>query len=57
VRAAGVVNWDEIVRTGAGDVGRRPPLVLGVEAAGVVVAVGEEVTSASLHAAWRRRCG
>jgi hypothetical protein len=45
VRAAGVVNWDEIVRTGAGDVGRRPPLVLGVEAAGVVVAVGEEVTS------------
>jgi NADPH:quinone reductase-like Zn-dependent oxidoreductase len=45
VRAAGVGNWDEIVRVGGWDVGRRPPLVLGVEAAGVVVAVGEEVTS------------
>jgi NADPH:quinone reductase-like Zn-dependent oxidoreductase len=45
VRAAGVGNWDEIVRVGGWDVGRRPPLVLGVEAAGVVAAVGEEVTS------------
>lgn len=45
VRAAGVGNWDEIVRTGGWDVGREPPLVLGVEAAGTVVAVGEEVTS------------
>jgi NADPH:quinone reductase-like Zn-dependent oxidoreductase len=45
VRAAGVGNWDEIVRLGGWDIGRRPPLVLGVEAAGVVVAVGEEVTS------------
>src|SRR3954462_15586445 len=45
VRAAGVGNWDEIVRVGGWDVGREPPLVLGVEAAGVVVAVGEEVTS------------
>jgi NADPH:quinone reductase-like Zn-dependent oxidoreductase len=45
VRAAGVGNWDEIVRVGGWDVGRQPPLVLGVEAAGVVVAVGEEVTS------------
>jgi NADPH:quinone reductase-like Zn-dependent oxidoreductase len=45
VRAAGVGNWDEIVRVGAWDVGREPPLVLGVEAAGVVVAVGKEVTS------------
>jgi NADPH:quinone reductase-like Zn-dependent oxidoreductase len=45
VRAAGVGNWDEILRGGGWDVGRRPPLVLGVEAAGVVVAVGEEVTS------------
>src|SRR4051812_42264954 len=44
VRAAGVGNWDEIVRLGGWDVGRRPPLVLGVEAAGVV-AVGEEATS------------
>src|SRR5947207_10408968 len=45
VYAAGVGNWDEIVRVGGWDVGRRPPLALGVEAAGVVVAVGEEVTS------------
>jgi NADPH:quinone reductase-like Zn-dependent oxidoreductase len=45
VRAAGVGNWDEIVRVGGWDVGRQRPLVLGVEAAGVVVAVGEEVTS------------
>src|SRR2546430_11165432 len=45
VRAAGVGNWDEIVRVGGWDVGRRPPLALGVEAAGVVAAVGEDVTS------------
>src|SRR3954467_7128313 len=45
VRAAGVGNWDEIVRVGGWDVGRQPPLVLGVEAAGVVVGVGEQVTS------------
>jgi NADPH:quinone reductase-like Zn-dependent oxidoreductase len=48
VRAAGVANWDEIVRVGEWDVGRRPPLALGVEAAGVVAAVGEEVTSFAL---------
>jgi NADPH:quinone reductase-like Zn-dependent oxidoreductase len=45
VRAAGVGNWDEIVRIGDWDVGRRPPLALGVEAAGVVAAVGEDVMS------------
>ena len=45
VRAAGVGNWDEFVRVGDWDVGRRPPLALGVEAAGVVAAVGEDVTS------------
>jgi NADPH:quinone reductase-like Zn-dependent oxidoreductase len=43
VRAAGVGHWDEIVRTGGWDVGRLPPLVLGVEAAGVVVKVGPGV--------------
>src|SRR5437764_9795084 len=48
VRAAGVGNWDEIVRVGGWDVGRRPPLALGVEAAGVVAAVGEEVTTLAL---------
>ncbi|HYY32147.1 MAG TPA: NADP-dependent oxidoreductase [Gaiellaceae bacterium] len=45
VRAAGVANWDEFVRVGEWDVGRRPPLALGVEATGVVAAVGEDVTS------------
>ena len=45
VHAAGVANWDEFVRTGDWDVGRRPPLALGVEAAGVVAAVGQDVTS------------
>jgi NADPH:quinone reductase-like Zn-dependent oxidoreductase len=40
VRAAGVGNWDEFVRTGGWDVGRRPPMALGVEAAGLVTAVG-----------------
>jgi NADPH:quinone reductase-like Zn-dependent oxidoreductase len=44
VMAAGVGNWDEIVRTGGWDVGRNPPLALGVEAAGTVVAVGSAVT-------------
>jgi len=45
VYAAGVGNWDEIVRVGGWDVGRPPPLALGVEAAGVVAAVGEDVTA------------
>jgi NADPH:quinone reductase-like Zn-dependent oxidoreductase len=45
VQAAGVGNWDEIVRVGDWDVGRRPPLALGVEAASVVAAVGQVVTS------------
>ena len=45
VHAAGVGNWDEIVRLGNWDVGRHPPLALGVEAAGVIDAVGEQVTT------------
>src|ERR687887_255225 len=32
VRAAGVANWDEFVRTGQWDVGRTPPMALGVAA-------------------------
>jgi len=43
VKAAGVANWDEFVRTGDWDVGRAPPLALGVEAAGEVVGVGPRV--------------
>jgi NADPH:quinone reductase-like Zn-dependent oxidoreductase len=40
VRACGVGNWDEFVRTGGWDTGAGPPMALGVEAAGVVEAVG-----------------
>src|SRR5262245_26420890 len=43
VRAAGVGNWDELARTGVWDLGRSPPMALGVEAAGVVAAEGDEV--------------
>jgi NADPH:quinone reductase-like Zn-dependent oxidoreductase len=43
VRACGVGNWDEFVRTGGWDTGARPPMALGVEAAGTVEAVGAGV--------------
>ena len=43
VRAAGVGNWDEIARQGAWDVGIVPPMALGVEASGIVTAVGRSV--------------
>ena len=43
VRAAGVANWDELVRTGGWDVGASPPTALGVEAAGTVTAAGQTV--------------
>jgi NADPH:quinone reductase-like Zn-dependent oxidoreductase len=43
VRAAGVGNWEEFARTGDWDIGRTPPMALGVEAAGVVKSVGEAV--------------
>jgi NADPH:quinone reductase-like Zn-dependent oxidoreductase len=42
--AAGVGNWEDIVRTGGWDVGGVPPMALGVEAAGVVDAVGAAVS-------------
>src|SRR3954470_20826726 len=40
VQAAGVGPWDDIARLGEWDLGLRPPMALGVEAAGVVSAVG-----------------
>lgn len=43
VKAAGVANWDEIVRTGGWDVGARPPMALGVAAAGTVMTAGPAV--------------
>lgn len=48
VAAAGVGNWDDLVRTGGWDVGIGPPLALGVEAAGRIVAVGDEVTGVAV---------
>jgi NADPH:quinone reductase-like Zn-dependent oxidoreductase len=45
VRSAGVGNWDEFVRVGDWDVGRQPPLALGVEAAGIVEAIGDDVSN------------
>jgi NADPH:quinone reductase-like Zn-dependent oxidoreductase len=45
VRAGGMGNWDEIARTGGWDLGARPPMALGVEAAGVVAAVGDQVAA------------
>jgi NADPH:quinone reductase-like Zn-dependent oxidoreductase len=51
VRAAGVANWDEFVRTAGWDVGRVPPLALGVEAAGEVVAIGPGVEWPAIGAA------
>src|SRR5919201_187484 len=44
VAAAGVGNWDEIVRQGGWDVGAQPPLALGVEAAGLVDRAGRAVS-------------
>jgi NADPH:quinone reductase-like Zn-dependent oxidoreductase len=45
VQAAGAGNWDEFVRTGGWDTGIRPPMALGVEAAGRVAAVGDGVAA------------
>jgi NADPH:quinone reductase-like Zn-dependent oxidoreductase len=38
VKAAGVGNWDEFVRSGGWDSGAKAPMALGVEAAGTVLA-------------------
>ena len=43
IRAAGVGNWEEFVRTGEWDVGRAPPMALGVEAAGIITAIGDSI--------------
>ena len=48
VRVCGVGNWDEFARTGNWDLGIRPPMALGVEAAGLVGAVGEQVTGITI---------
>src|SRR3954463_4028693 len=43
IRAAGVGNWEDFVRTGQWDVGLTPPMALGVEAAGTITAIGGSV--------------
>ncbi len=48
VRCAGVGNWDNIIRYGGWDVGTTPPLALGVEAAGVIKAVGDRLSGFSV---------
>ena len=47
VRAAGVGNWDELVRIGSWQVGGPPPMALGTSAAGTVAAVGLDVAALS----------
>lgn len=44
VRTAGIGNWDDIVRVGGWDLGVHPPLVLGVEGAGVITSIGSDRT-------------
>src|SRR3954469_19052006 len=45
VQAAGMGRWDGLLHTPGGwEVGLRPPAALGVEGAGMVVAVGQDVT-------------
>src|SRR5437870_5048853 len=43
VVAAGIGNWDELVRIGSWQVGGPAPMALGTEAAGTVVAAGSRV--------------
>jgi NADPH:quinone reductase-like Zn-dependent oxidoreductase len=44
VRAAGVGNWDNLARLGRWNLGLQPPMALGVEAAGIVTALGPMVS-------------
>jgi NADPH:quinone reductase-like Zn-dependent oxidoreductase len=44
VAAAGVGNWDDLVRIGSWPVGGPAPMALGTEAAGTIAAVGSGVT-------------
>lgn len=48
VHGAGIGNWDNIVRHGGWDAGTRPPMALGVEAAGVITATGSRSSGFSV---------
>src|SRR5437667_7574554 len=43
VAAAGMGNWDELVRIGSWQIGGPAPMALGTEAAGAVAAIGSRV--------------
>jgi NADPH:quinone reductase-like Zn-dependent oxidoreductase len=43
VVAAGIGNWDDLVRIGSWHIGGPPPMALGTSAAGTVAAVGSDV--------------
>ena len=43
VVAAGIGNWDDLVRIGSWQIGGPPPMALGTSAAGTVAAVGSGV--------------
>jgi NADPH:quinone reductase-like Zn-dependent oxidoreductase len=45
VAAAGIGNWDELVRVGSWQIGGPAPMALGTEAAGTVAAVGSNVAN------------
>jgi NADPH:quinone reductase-like Zn-dependent oxidoreductase len=45
VSAAGIGNWDELVRIGSWQIGGPAPMALGTEAAGTVAAVGSSVAN------------
>jgi NADPH:quinone reductase-like Zn-dependent oxidoreductase len=47
VAAAGIGNWDELVRIGSWRIGGPAPMALGTEAAGTVAAVGSSVAEVS----------
>src|SRR5213596_4315822 len=44
VAAAGIGNWDELMRIGSWQLGGPAPMALGTEAVGTVVAAGSRVT-------------
>src|SRR5207244_6219341 len=58
VVAAGIGNWDELVRIGSWQVGGPAPMALGTEAAGTVAATGsgvaEHATRRRSSSLWRR---
>ncbi|HEY4278088.1 MAG TPA: NADP-dependent oxidoreductase [Conexibacter sp.] len=45
VVAAGIGNWDELVRIGSWQIGGPAPMALGTEAAGTIAAAGSEVVA------------